>query len=69
MILRTIVLLAIFSLPIKAANTDDEIVKNLDFFQNLEFIKEENPFLLPASKKDKKQVLIQNKKEDKNEKN
>ncbi|MGZ3856286.1 MAG: hypothetical protein ACXVKO_08525 [Bacteriovorax sp.] len=36
-------------LPLNAANTDDEIIKDLDFFQNLELIKKENPFALMAS--------------------
>ena len=64
------------TLPIQAANTDDEIVKNLDFFQNIELIKEDNPFLMPAKKggvsghlkNEIKRNLNQDKKEDKNEK-
>lgn len=28
-------------LPVSASNTDDEIIKNLDFFQNMEMLKSE----------------------------
>ena len=32
------------SIPTLAANSDDEIIKNLDFFQNIEVVKNDNPF-------------------------
>ena len=71
MIVKTIVFLSIFTLPIQAANTDDEIVKNLDFFQNLELIKDDNPFLAPSKKSELSGQASndqnQDKKEDKNE--
>jgi len=76
MTIKTIIIFAMVTLPIQAANTDDEIVKNLDFFQNIELIKEDNPFLMPAKKggvnghlkNEIKRNLNQDKKEDKNEK-
>ena len=39
------------SLPVSASNSDDEIIKNLDFFQNMELIKDENPFASITLKK------------------
>ena len=35
----------IMTLPLAANEADDEIIKNLDFFQNMELIKDENPYL------------------------
>ena len=32
------------AIPTLAANSDDEIIKNLDFFQNIEVVKNDNPF-------------------------
>ena len=33
------------AIPTLAANSDDEIIKNIDFFQNMEVVKTDNPFL------------------------
>lgn len=33
------------AVPINAANTDDEIIKDLDFFQNIDIVKDDNPFI------------------------
>ncbi|MDO9181898.1 MAG: hypothetical protein Q7U04_05800 [Bacteriovorax sp.] len=35
----------LFALSVWANNLDDEIISNLDFYQSLDFLKEENPFL------------------------
>lgn len=57
-----IILLLILALPISAANTDDEIIKNLDFFQNMELMKDENPFAsVTFSKSVSEQSTIKNK--------
>ena len=42
-ILKGILILAL-AIPANANNTDDEIIKNLDFFQSMDLIKDENPF-------------------------
>lgn len=52
MMIKKIILFILLALPIHAANTDDEIIKNLDFFQNLELIKDDNPFLIQNIAKD-----------------
>lgn len=44
MITKIILALALV-LPVSAANTDDEIIKNLDFFQSMEILKEEVTFV------------------------
>ena len=41
--LKTIMILGLIS-PIDASNVDDEIIKNLDFFQNMDLLKNEMPF-------------------------
>ncbi len=43
-ILSLFIISIALSLPVNASNTDDEIIKNLDFFQNMELMKDENPF-------------------------
>lgn len=45
MIINKIILIATLALPLTAADTDDEIIKNLDFFQSMEVLKEENPYV------------------------
>lgn len=57
-------LLIIFALilPVGAANTDDEIIKNLDFFQSMEMLKEEVAFAANTPVKERKE--IKNKKEE-----
>ncbi|MBC7538125.1 MAG: hypothetical protein H7281_04850 [Bacteriovorax sp.] len=42
-ILKTVLILALV-IPAIANNIDDEIIKNLDFFQSMDLIKDENPF-------------------------
>jgi hypothetical protein len=42
-LLKIIFLLALIT-PSYANNSDDEIIKNLDFFQSMDLMKEENPF-------------------------
>lgn len=44
----------IFILPAVAANNDDEIIKNLDFFQSMDMLKEEVAFVshTPPAPKD-----------------
>lgn len=49
MIGKKIILFISLAMPIYAANTDDEIIKNLDFFQNLELMKDDNPFVVSTS--------------------
>ena len=44
MITSKMILFLALALPLNAANTDDEIIKNLDFFQNIDLVKDENPF-------------------------
>ena len=39
-------LLIFLSLPLAANEADDEIIKNLDFFQSMELVKDENPYAL-----------------------
>ena len=39
----------IMTLPLAANEADDEIIKNLDFFQNMELIKDENPYSIKNS--------------------
>lgn len=41
-IFKSLILLSLV-LPARADNPDDEIIKNLDFFQSMELIKEDNP--------------------------
>ena len=45
MISSKIIFLIALALPIKAANTDDEIIKNLDFFQNMDIVKDESTYI------------------------
>lgn len=40
-----ILFISLLILPIYAAGPDDEIIKNLDFFQNMELLKDDNPYL------------------------
>jgi hypothetical protein len=44
MMIKIILALALI-LPAGAASTDDEIIKNLDFFQSMEMLKEEVTFI------------------------
>lgn len=46
--LTKFLILFIFILPAVAANNDDEIIKNLDFFQSMEMLKEEVAFVSSA---------------------
>ena len=47
-ILKTVLILALV-IPANANNTDEDIIKNLDFFQNIDLIKDENPFAYKKS--------------------
>ncbi len=58
--LTKILIVSLFVLPAVAANNDDEIIKNLEFFQSMEMLKEEVAFVsnaqvspLPLSEKEK----------------
>lgn len=42
--LTKLLIIFIIALPAVAANNDDEIIKNLDFFQSMEMLKEEVAF-------------------------
>ena len=42
-------LLIIVALPLSANEADDEIIKNLDFFQNIEIVKEDNLYFTQSS--------------------
>jgi hypothetical protein len=42
-VLKSILIIALV-IPAIANNTDDEIIKNLDFFQSIDLLKDENPF-------------------------
>jgi hypothetical protein len=55
MIIKKYLLIFLFILPLQAANTDDEIIKNLDFFQNIELLKDDNPYITqsPPAEKEK----------------
>ena len=55
MIIKKYLLIFLFILPLQAANTDDEIIKNLDFFQNIELLKDDNPYITspPLAEKEK----------------
>ena len=60
--LKTMLLLA-FVIPLNANNIDDEIIKNLDFFQSMDLVKDENPFAYNKSRKENisdDQLTIQN---------
>lgn len=48
--LKSILILALI-LPASANNTDDEIIKNLDFFQSMDLVKDENPFAYKKTSK------------------
>lgn len=39
-----VLLIALTAVAISSEARDEEIIKNLDFFQNLELIKDENPY-------------------------
>lgn len=39
-------------LPVSAANTDDEIIRNLDFFQSMELLKNDVAFSATAPAKE-----------------
>jgi thioredoxin-related protein len=43
--MNKIILFILISLPLKAAVKDEEIINNLDFFENLQLIKDDNPYL------------------------
>ena len=50
-------------LPISASSIDDEIIKNLDFFQNMDLLKNEMPFAynqVNDSKLNEKEIIIDN---------
>ena len=55
------------AIPTLAANSDDEIIKNLDFFQNIEVVKNDNPFFellkLDDSKNNQSDVISLEKKQ------
>ena len=46
-----LITIGLILLPLNAANTDDEIIKNLDFFQNMEIVKNDNPFISKTATK------------------
>lgn len=46
MIIKKCLIVFLLIIPIYAATTDDEIIKNLDFFQNIELLKDDNPYLV-----------------------
>lgn len=45
MIIANIMLMTFLSLPVKASETDQEIILNLEFLQSIEMIKEVNPMI------------------------
>lgn len=55
-------------LPLGAANTDDEIIKNLDFFQSMEMLKEEVAFSAPPPVKEKVDIIKEESKKSASEK-
>ncbi len=60
MIIRKYLLAFLFLLPVHAANNDDEIIKNLDFFQNVELLKDDNPYITqlgPQQKENEKEQI------------
>lgn len=48
-----LMLVLFFLLPVSAANTDDEIIKNLDFFQSMEMLKNDVAFAATGPDKEK----------------
>ena len=61
--IKAIVILGLIS-PIRASNIDDEIIKNLDFFQNMDLLKNEMPFAynnVKDSKSHDNQIIIEGK--------
>jgi len=44
MIFLRIIIIMCFILPVQANEIDDEIIKNLDFFENMDLIKENIPY-------------------------
>jgi hypothetical protein len=46
-----IIIILIFIIPLWAANPDDEIIKDIDFFKSLEILKDDNPFLIISENK------------------
>jgi hypothetical protein len=53
--IKKLIIISLLILPIYAAGPDDEIIKNLDFFQNMELLKDDNPYLIqPKIAKDEK---------------
>ena len=67
MIGKKIILFLVMALPIHAANTDDEIIKNLDFFQNLELMKDDNPFVVRSPAKSDGTQISESKQESEKE--
>jgi hypothetical protein len=56
---RKILFISLLILPIYAAGPDDEIIKNLDFFQSMELLKDDNPyFVQPKIVKDDKNAAV-----------
>lgn len=59
MIIRKYLLAFLFLLPVHAANNDDEIIKNLDFFQNVELLKDDNPYITQLDPQQKENKIEQ----------
>lgn len=54
---KKILIIPLLILPIYAAGPDDEIISNLDFFQNMELLKDDNPYLIqPKVAKDERGI-------------
>lgn len=49
MIILNFILLRVLTIPLFANEVDDEIIKNLDFFQNIELIKDDRKLALKKS--------------------
>ena len=48
---------------LSASNSDDEIINNLEFFQSMELLKDDNPYINPEPLKDKEQNPLNETKE------
>ena len=50
MIIKKCLIVLLLVIPLHAATNDDEIIKNLDFFQNVELLKDDNPYIAQIEK-------------------
>jgi hypothetical protein len=63
MIIINVIFILGLALPISASNIDDEIIKNLDFYQNMDLLKNEMPFAynhVNESKSNENEIIINN---------